>query len=1329
MPAWLALMDVAGEKFRVWIATTAGPVAVLLLTAEDPPIGRSVVCVGGTTETADIDTAYHAFVARPTGVIERMFGHPCYRLDVSGRIDSGSSWQLGVLTAHALHAENRLAQEGEETGSAIWATGTVRSVDLTVGAVGHLREKVAASRESLVQQAKVGRVLMAVPASNAGEIDPDLRRSLLAHGIEIVELAAFRELAARLTLDPPPSKQAGAALPRALGGEPGRPVRSAPWHTIAGGAPMHARAPTRPSGVPFMAPDPPTGFVERPQEMALLKAKLLDCRGGAVALTAALRGAGGFGKSALASRLCHDPDVQRAFVDGILHVELGEKPDNLGTRIADLVEVLTGERSGLQTLGALSAKLAEALGERRYLLVIDDVWRSADLRPFLQGGPNTTRLITTRLDHVLPPDAYRVAVDAMQGGEAVALLAQGIPAREWQPERPALQRLAARLGEWPLLLTLVNAFLRNRSTRDGRALADAIVDVDRRLDVRGLTAFDAKDDSQRHLAVARTIGVSLELLSEGEQTRFRELGVFPEDTDVPVGVCARLWRETGGLGEIDTEDLLQRLAGYSLLLALDSGLRTFRLHDVVRQYLIDTWRTRQNPDGVKTLHERLIFAMGDPRGMHLEDDAERRYAYLYGASHLSAAGRTHELAALLLDPRWMLDKLGAVGPQSLISDYRSFGSGRAQDLIGRALDLSSRILARAPAQLPMQLCGRLAPGDADGLGAFLDAARDGLPCPAIVPQLATFAAPGSEIRRLEGYGTPLVLAALDGRRVLCGAKDGMVRLIDVELDVELRRYEGHTEAVSAVAVLDARRFVSASIDGTLRLWDIEMAEELRRFEGHDGGVWAVAVFDDRRIVSGSGDATVRLWDVETGEELRRLVGHGDCVNAVAAIGARYIVSGSGRSRVSDPKGGEHAASRDASLRLWDVETGREVRRFEGHGDAVNAVVVLDRRRIASASTDLTLRIWDVGSGEELRRFEGHFNWVVSLTALDAKRIVSGGGDHTVRIWDIETGRQLARLQGPSGWIYAVAAVDDRRLVAGSSDLRVWDLEKGEELHRPKRHEHWVGSIVVLDERRFATSSWDRSIRLWDIETGEELRRFEGHRDWVWTLDVLAGGQRIVSASADGTLRLWDVATGSELRCLEGHAGKAFSVAVLDDRHVVSASEDGTMRLWDIETGRELRRFEGHDGGVCALLALGGKRIVSGSIDKTLRLWDVETGRELRRFEGHGHTIWKLALLDQRHVVSGSFDGTLRLWDIETGRELRRFEGHNAVRSIAAVDARHLLSGGHDDTLRLWDIASGRELARLDGDAAVTALAALPDSRTVLAGDAIGGLHRLEVRLP
>jgi hypothetical protein len=188
-------MPVENSKTRVLIATTDGPVEILLLTEEDEGIGRSVACVGGTTETADIDAAYHAFVARPTGLVARLFGHSCYRIDLSARIDAGSSWQLGVLTAHALYASGRLAQEKDIASRILWATGAVRSVDLTVSAVSHLDEKVTRSLDRLKAEVAAGcEVLAAIPSANSGDLSPDMRATLVAHGVNILEIAHVESL-------------------------------------------------------------------------------------------------------------------------------------------------------------------------------------------------------------------------------------------------------------------------------------------------------------------------------------------------------------------------------------------------------------------------------------------------------------------------------------------------------------------------------------------------------------------------------------------------------------------------------------------------------------------------------------------------------------------------------------------------------------------------------------------------------------------------------------------------------------------------------------------------------------------------------------------------------------------------------------------------------------------------------------------------------------------------------------------------------------------------------------------------------------------------------
>jgi hypothetical protein len=512
-------------------------------------------------------------------------------------------------------------------------------------------------------------------------------------------------------------------------------------------------------GVIQMAPALPSDFVPRPLEFNALKKHLLNAEGGAVGITAALRGAGGYGKSTLAKALAHDPEIQKAYSDGILWVELGDRPKNLLSIVSDLIEILTGVRPGVENLNSAAAKLGEALGDRRFLLIVDDVWREQDLRPFLQNGANTTRLITTRVSDVLPANALRQKVDAMQAQEALALLASALPLDQVSAQKLELNKLAARLGEWALLLKLVNRFLQVRVLDSRQQLSQAIAGVNVRLDEKGLVAFDARDETDRSKAVARTIGVSLELLGSKWSSRYFELGVFPEDVDVSLGIVSRFWAETGGLKSVETEDLLVELHRLSLLLDLDLEQRTFRLHDIVRYFL----RDRAGTNGLIVQHQYLLKALDTGNGSEQADQLTWRYFYLYRLHHLSEAKDSQKVDALLLDPGWLMKKLTAIGrPEALVADYEQFGIGEVQNLIGRVLRLTVGICARDQRQLVPQLLGRLV--TFESATGFLNDARLCLARPAILTERPSLFAPGAEIARLEySYGAMAVCVLPDGR--------------------------------------------------------------------------------------------------------------------------------------------------------------------------------------------------------------------------------------------------------------------------------------------------------------------------------------------------------------------------------------------------------------------------------------------------------------------------------------------------------------------------------------------------------------------------------------
>ena len=90
---------------------------------------------------------------------------------------------------------------------------------------------------------------------------------------------------------------------------------------------------------PYMSGDLPDEVVCRPAEYEKLKMAVLSAGSGAtVAVTTALLGAGGYGKTTLANQLCRDPDVRFEFTDGILRVEIGKERDDVTGLVIDLIE-------------------------------------------------------------------------------------------------------------------------------------------------------------------------------------------------------------------------------------------------------------------------------------------------------------------------------------------------------------------------------------------------------------------------------------------------------------------------------------------------------------------------------------------------------------------------------------------------------------------------------------------------------------------------------------------------------------------------------------------------------------------------------------------------------------------------------------------------------------------------------------------------------------------------------------------------------------------------------------------------------------------------------
>jgi WD40 repeat protein len=424
----------------------------------------------------------------------------------------------------------------------------------------------------------------------------------------------------------------------------------------------------------------------------------------------------------------------------------------------------------------------------------------------------------------------------------------------------------------------------------------------------------------------------------------------------------------------------------------------------------------------------------------------------------------------------------------------------------------------------------------------------------------------------------------DGETIATGGIDGQV--------TTWRAVSG--EAVHALAtggggvVLDigfspdGQLLAAAAVDGSVHVWETASGQEISVLRGHAAAVNRVAFArDGREVVTASADATARRWDVGAAVVLR---GHGDWKLPLAerAATARVVsiaLSADGRRALT---------AGDASARVWDTETGREVLKPPGcepvsevfsclatattlgHQALLTAAAwAPDGERVVSAGEDGTAQVWDTNSGEPLTTFAGHGATVRDASfSPDGERVVSVGADGTARVWRAADGVQAAVLRAPTKEFTAASFTPDgaRVLTAGTDgSLRLWDAATGEALDELRVSTS--GEDALLDEAispdgRLVATAIGEAVEVWDLGSKRQLIALRGHAGLVATVAFSPDGTLVASGGLDATTSIWDVSSGELVAVSGGHTRTVTGVAFSGDGRLVgSSSEDGTARLY------------------------------------------------------------------------------------------------------------------------------------------------------------------------
>jgi RNA polymerase sigma factor (sigma-70 family) len=584
----------------------------------------------------------------------------------------------------------------------------------------------------------------------------------------------------------------------------------------------------------------------------------------------------------------------------------------------------------------------------------------------------------------------------------------------------------------------------------------------------------------------------------------------------------------------------------------------------------------------------------------------------------------------------------------------------------------------------------------------------------------------------------------DGSTVVSGGFDGTVRFWDAATGRETRCLTGIGAADRLALSPDGKAVATAAWDGPVVLWDAATGKQRWRV-ADKVPLYSLAFSPDGKLLAWvMRDRTVLLRDARTGREVRRLDGPRADPRTLKALG---ITSQGGFQHGRFAREGSRLAAHatDGTVAVWEVATGRLLRRFGGPGEEPPAEgIAADQDaaavRVAAFSADLTtavvgggrrpLRVIDLSTGKTVHSFPAP-SAALSALALspDGKTLAVATIPVGLHLLDVATGKQLwaTRQLGPAVVMTIAFSPDGRRLaVAGGGNfVHLLDARTGKESpSRPAAHREAVRGVAFsADGKTLATVSRDETVRLWRAATGEPLRHFRNDdaRDlsgcaFSPTAAILATWENRPVPAYPGGLSLWDADRGKELRRIALEKGHVREAAFTPDgKTLAAACTDNRARLWEVSTGRLLREFE-HDSAVHAgALSPDGKVLATIDSHVRIRLWDVALGKPVRVFKANTETyrICGFTPDGKTLVTDGPARRVWAIWEVATGALRQRLEtpgkGFHGV--ALSPNGKVLASVGFDGVIRLLAVPGGKELHRLQGHGTgVTALAFSPDGR-------------------
>ena len=481
------------------------------------------------------------------------------------------------------------------------------------------------------------------------------------------------------------------------------------------------------------------------------------------------------------------------------------------------------------------------------------------------------------------------------------------------------------------------------------------------------------------------------------------------------------------------------------------------------------------------------------------------------------------------------------------------------------------------------------------------------------------------------------------------------------------------------------------------------SQELNLLQGHSQPINAIAYSSDANLIAtASDDHTIKIWN-QNGELLDSLSGHED---KVTNIHFQPVANSSSSEKSRTNSYLLASSSADNTAILWRIENnqGNQLKKLEGHSDAVTDIIFKDDLLVTS-SGDGTIKLWRE-DGRFITTLFGHQAAINTIQASPSY-LVSGGEDGNIIIWEINnTGsKKIRTIAASDKGITSIALTNDQKTIIAVSDyweVTSWNLDNGNksDLQSFSANRESINDISLSHDNQFLVNgTLEGKINIYNTE-GVLQQTLNAHSGAVLDIDFRPlppvdnnskNNYLMASASTDKTVRLWRI---NQSAVVKDQGITSIANSPINAAAFATADVAGKIKIWQLSNNNQelIHSLPGHQSTINQITySQDGKLLASASAEDEIKIWDTESGElidTLKTESPQARGINSISFSQDRNfLIAADEDKTIQIWDLTNSTILSSFTGHSdRIQTITvSPDNKIIASAGNDRTIKIWNI--------------------------------------------